>query len=54
MILINPRGKEVEFSDEKAKRFLSIPAKIKQGWKKKVAKRKVAKRKVNGQSNNKK
>ncbi len=36
MILINPKGKEVEFSEEKGKRFLKLKAKIKQGWKKKA------------------
>lgn len=54
MILINPRGEEVKFSDEKGNKILSVPAKIKQGWKKKVTKKKVTKKKVNGQSDNKK
>ena len=53
MILINPRGKEVEKDDKKAKKILKNPLKIKQGWKKKVVKPK-AKNKANGQSNNKK
>lgn len=33
MKLINPKGKVVEFDDKKAKKILSLPAKIKQGWK---------------------
>jgi hypothetical protein len=35
MKLINPKGKTVEFDDRKAKKILSLPAKIKQGWKEK-------------------
>lgn len=46
MILINPRGKEVEMEDKKAKKFLSVPLKLKQGWKKKVIKPKPAKKTV--------
>lgn len=38
MKLINPRGKEVEYSEERGKKILSIPSKIKQGWKKVAAK----------------
>jgi len=33
MILISPRGKEVEFSDEKGEKFLASKSKIRQGWK---------------------
>lgn len=39
MKLINPRGKEVEYSEERGKKILSIPSKIKQGWKKVVTKK---------------
>ena len=53
MKLINPRGKEVHFSTEKAKKILANPVKVLQGWKKKVVK-KTTKKKVDGQSDNKK
>lgn len=33
MILISPRGKEREFTEDKGKKILSSPLKIKQGWK---------------------
>jgi topoisomerase IA-like protein len=65
MKLLNPKGKEVEIPDEKAKKILANPGKKKQGWKKivvkKPTKKPTATKKVvnkttakNGQSNNKK
>ena len=55
MILINPRGEEVEFGDDAGKKFLSIPLKIKQGWKeKKIEKPQTPKKKAVKQTSKKK